>query len=86
MGCCLTIFVAGHVLSQHIAVIIVVLDLSDIVGIALGLTVASDTWTYALRRALEKYLPDDASIDYIYGSIYLQLAYTAGSPSRDAIA
>ncbi|KAJ2891723.1 siderophore iron transporter mirB [Zalerion maritima] len=70
---------------QHIAVIIAILDLFGSVGTALGLTVASAIWTHSFRTALEKYLPESAPIDYIYGSIYSQLAYPVGSPTRDAI-
>lgn len=71
---------------QNIAVIIAILDLFGSVGTAVGYSVSTAIWTGNFRRALEKYLPEGAPIEHIYGSIYSQLAYPMGSEIRNGIA
>lgn len=69
---------------QHIAVIIAILDLFGSVGTAIGSTISAAIWTGTFRRALEKHVPADA-VDKIYGSVYAQLAYRAGTETRKGI-
>lgn len=71
---------------QHIAVILAILDLFGSVGTAVGSTVAAAIWTGTFKDALRKYLPATAPIDQIFKSLYIQLAYPAGSPNRIGIA
>ncbi|OAA68549.1 Major facilitator superfamily domain, general substrate transporter [Niveomyces insectorum RCEF 264] len=70
---------------QHIAAIMAILDLFGSVGSALGSTVSAAIWTGVFHDSLKKYLPPDAPIENIYGSLYTQLAYKKGTPIRMAI-
>jgi len=70
---------------QHIAVIIAILDLFGSIGTAFGSTVSAAIWTGTFREALVKHLPPGAPVDRIYGSIYSQLAYRVGTPTRNGI-
>jgi MFS family permease len=70
---------------QHIAIIMAILDLFGSVGTAVGSTVAAAIWTGVFPVALKRYLPSTANFEFIYGSIYSQLGYPVGTPTRTAI-
>lgn len=73
---------------QHVAAIIAILDLFGGLGTALGSTVATAVWANVFPAALRRRLPAAVlpSADRIYSSIYFQLGYVWGSPTRMAIA
>ncbi|KAL8286026.1 hypothetical protein RB597_002902 [Gaeumannomyces tritici] len=73
---------------QHVAAIIAILDLFGGLGTALGSTVATAIWAAVFPGALARRLPAAMlpSADRIYSSIYFQLGYPWGSPTRMAIA
>ncbi|KLU92390.1 hypothetical protein MAPG_11336 [Magnaporthiopsis poae ATCC 64411] len=73
---------------QHVAAIVAILDLFGGLGTALGSTVATAVWANVFPAALGLRLP--AAVlplaDRIYSSIYFQLGYAWGPPTRMAIA
>ncbi|KAL8399541.1 hypothetical protein RB594_000071 [Gaeumannomyces avenae] len=73
---------------QHVAAIVAILDLFGGLGTALGSTVATAIWAAVFPGALARRLPAAMlpSADRIYSSIYFQLGYPWGSPTRMAIA
>ncbi|KAH8674209.1 hypothetical protein BX600DRAFT_495495 [Xylariales sp. PMI_506] len=70
---------------QHLAAVLAVLDLFGSVGTAVGSTVATAIWTTAFPSALARYLPPGSQLQEIYESIYSQLGYRVGTPTRTAI-
>ncbi|KAK0614914.1 hypothetical protein B0T17DRAFT_592786 [Bombardia bombarda] len=70
---------------QHLATILAILDLFGSVGYAVGSAVAAAIWTGTFHPALVKHLPAKAPLELIYSSIYSQLGYPMGSPTRIAI-
>ena len=70
---------------QHIAVILAILNLFSSVGSAIGSTVSAFVWTNRFPAALKRYLPPNAPMERIYGSIVAQMFYRKGTPIRIAI-
>ncbi|KAK1750376.1 siderophore iron transporter mirB [Echria macrotheca] len=70
---------------RHLAAILAILDLFGSVGYAIGSAVSAAIWTGTFPEALRKHLPPGARIDFIYSSLYSQLGYPVGSPTRIGI-
>ncbi|EON96390.1 putative siderophore iron transporter protein [Phaeoacremonium minimum UCRPA7] len=70
---------------QYIATIIAILDLFGSIGTALGSAVSAAIWTGTFLPALRKHLPATAPVERIYSSLYIQLAYPVGNPTRVGI-
>ncbi|KAH6609783.1 major facilitator superfamily transporter [Trichoderma cornu-damae] len=70
---------------QHVAVILAILDLFSSIGYALGSTISAAIWTGTFKKNLIKYLPADAPVDEIFGSLYTQLGYPEGTDIRHQI-
>ncbi|KAF7562597.1 hypothetical protein G7046_g1531 [Stylonectria norvegica] len=71
---------------QHVAVILAILDLFGSIGSAVGSTVCTAIWTGSFKKNLIKHLPEGTNVESIYGSIYSQLAFKPGTPTRRGIA
>ncbi|KAH8885543.1 MFS general substrate transporter [Thozetella sp. PMI_491] len=69
---------------QHIAAVMAILDLFGSVGTAIGSTVSAAIWTSVFKSALRTHLPTTSQqlLDRIYASLYIQLAYPEGNPTR----
>ncbi|KAK4198705.1 hypothetical protein QBC40DRAFT_283374 [Triangularia verruculosa] len=74
----------SQVTHNQMAAILAILDLFGSVGSAVGSTVASAVWTNVFPGALRDRLPDlpATQITSIAGSMYTQLGYRTGTPTR----
>jgi predicted MFS family arabinose efflux permease len=72
---------------QHIATVLALLNIFGWLGGAVGSTICGAIWTNSFPQALANLLPEDTleSAEEITGSLYVQLSYEVGSPTRVAI-
>ena len=71
--------------QQHLAAVLVILNLCGSIGSAAGGTVATAIWTSVFPAALRKYLPPEVDAERVYQSIIAQLYYRPGTEARIAI-
>ncbi|KAK4183887.1 putative siderophore iron transporter [Podospora australis] len=75
----------SQVTHKELTAIMAILDLFGSVGSAIGSSIAAAIWTGVFPKKLEDRLPPGANIKSIYSSLYTQLAYRVGTPTRIGI-